>query len=106
VNSTTVRSTYPHQHIHHKANARGSGHAPVGEEFLERVTTGCASYCIRDWRACLGRYGQLGFNGPGTAPPGGIDGFAREHLTGALGGAGGTLKEVAIRTLAAWLGVS
>jgi hypothetical protein len=38
VDSTTVRSSHPHQHIHHKANARGSGHAPVDEVFLERVT--------------------------------------------------------------------
>jgi len=34
----TVRSTHPHQHIHHKANARDSGHAPADSGFLERVT--------------------------------------------------------------------
>lgn len=38
VDSATVHSTHPHQHIHHKANTRGSGHAPVDEAFLERVT--------------------------------------------------------------------
>lgn len=38
VDSTTVRSAHPHQHIHHKANTRGSGHAPIDEDFLERVT--------------------------------------------------------------------
>ena len=38
VDSTTVRSSHPHQHIHHKANTRGSGHAPVDEAFLEHVT--------------------------------------------------------------------
>lgn len=37
VDSTTVHSSHPHQHIHHKANTRGSGHAPVDEAFLERV---------------------------------------------------------------------
>jgi stalled ribosome rescue protein Dom34 len=37
VDATTVRSSHPHQHIHHKANARDSGHAPVEEGFLERV---------------------------------------------------------------------
>jgi stalled ribosome rescue protein Dom34 len=36
--SATVRSDHPHQHLHHKANARDSGHAPVEESFLERVT--------------------------------------------------------------------
>ena len=38
VDATRVRSDHPHQHIHHKANTRGSGHAPVDEDFLERVT--------------------------------------------------------------------
>ena len=37
VDRTTVHSTHPHQHIHHKANTRGSGHVPVDHEFLERV---------------------------------------------------------------------
>lgn len=37
VDSVTVRSTHPHQHIHHKANTRGSGHVPVEHDFLERV---------------------------------------------------------------------
>jgi stalled ribosome rescue protein Dom34 len=38
VDSATVRSDHPHEHLHHKANARDSGHAPVEESFLERVT--------------------------------------------------------------------
>jgi stalled ribosome rescue protein Dom34 len=37
-----VRSTHPHQHLHHKANTRGSGHAPVDHEFLERVAQAVA----------------------------------------------------------------
>jgi|SRR5579863_8848512 len=35
---TTVHSSHPHQHIHHKANAGDSGHAPVDAGFLEGVT--------------------------------------------------------------------
>lgn len=35
---TTVHSTHPHQHIHHKANSGDSGHAPVDKEFLNHVT--------------------------------------------------------------------
>jgi stalled ribosome rescue protein Dom34 len=34
---TVVRSAHPHEHLHHKANERGSGHAAVDHEFLERV---------------------------------------------------------------------
>jgi stalled ribosome rescue protein Dom34 len=37
VNRATVRSTHPDQHIHHKANAGDSGHAPVDQEFFKRV---------------------------------------------------------------------
>src|SRR5580698_2351173 len=37
VDHTTVRSTHPHQHIHHKANAGDSGHAPLDKEFLKHV---------------------------------------------------------------------
>jgi hypothetical protein len=33
----SVRSTHPHEHLHHKANSTGSGHAPVDHAFLERV---------------------------------------------------------------------
>jgi hypothetical protein len=32
-----VRSAHPHEHLHHKANERGSGHAAVDHGFLERV---------------------------------------------------------------------
>jgi stalled ribosome rescue protein Dom34 len=37
VDYTKVRSTHPHQHIHHKANAGDSGHAPLDKEFLQHV---------------------------------------------------------------------
>jgi stalled ribosome rescue protein Dom34 len=33
----TVRSTHPHEHLHHKANTRDSGHAGIDHAFLERV---------------------------------------------------------------------
>jgi stalled ribosome rescue protein Dom34 len=42
VDRTTVRSTHPDQHIHHKANAGDSGHAPVDQEFLKRVAQAIA----------------------------------------------------------------
>lgn len=42
VESTTVRSHHPDQHIHHKANSGDSGHASVDNEFLERVTEALA----------------------------------------------------------------
>jgi hypothetical protein len=32
-----IRSTEPHQHLHHKANTVGSGHAATDRGFLERV---------------------------------------------------------------------
>jgi stalled ribosome rescue protein Dom34 len=37
VDRTTVRSSHPDQHIHHKANSGDSGHAPVDQEFFKRV---------------------------------------------------------------------
>jgi hypothetical protein len=37
VNSATVRSSHPHEHIHHKANSVDSGHVAVDKAFLERV---------------------------------------------------------------------
>jgi stalled ribosome rescue protein Dom34 len=37
VDRAVVRSTHPHQHIHHKANAGDSGHAPLDKEFLKHV---------------------------------------------------------------------
>src|ERR1700692_2489048 len=37
VDRATVRSSHPDQHIHHKANAGDSGHAPVDQEFFKRV---------------------------------------------------------------------
>ena len=50
-----VRSSHPHQHLHHKANSGGSGHAPVDTEFLGRVATE------------LARAGAILIVGPGTA---------------------------------------
>lgn len=38
VDRSTIRSGHPDQHIHHKANSGDSGHAPVDNEFLKRVT--------------------------------------------------------------------
>ena len=32
VNSATIRSSHPHEHIHHKANSGDSGHVPVEKE--------------------------------------------------------------------------
>jgi stalled ribosome rescue protein Dom34 len=37
VDHSTVRSTHPHQHLHHKANSNDSGHAPLDKEFLKHV---------------------------------------------------------------------
>jgi stalled ribosome rescue protein Dom34 len=37
VDRAIVRSTHPDQHIHHKANAGDSGHAPIDQEFFKRV---------------------------------------------------------------------
>jgi stalled ribosome rescue protein Dom34 len=37
VESATVRSSHPHENIHHKANARDSGHALVDRAFLKQV---------------------------------------------------------------------
>jgi stalled ribosome rescue protein Dom34 len=38
VDSSTIHCSNPHQHIHHKANARDSGHAAVDTPFLQHVT--------------------------------------------------------------------
>jgi stalled ribosome rescue protein Dom34 len=37
VDSATVRSSHPHEHIHHKANSGDSGHVPVDKAFLKHV---------------------------------------------------------------------
>lgn len=50
-----VKSHHPHQHLHHKANARGSGHAPVEKDFLKRVA------------ATLAPAGAILITGPGSA---------------------------------------
>src|SRR6266581_3818363 len=38
----TIRATHPHQHLHHKANARDSGHSPVDTSFLKNVAEALA----------------------------------------------------------------
>jgi stalled ribosome rescue protein Dom34 len=50
-----VRSGHPHQNLHHKANTRDSGHAPVEKEFLKRVA------------ATLAPAGAVLITGPGSA---------------------------------------
>src|ERR1700733_10820841 len=42
VDRVRLDSSHPHEHLHHKANSRGSGHAPVDHEFLERVAKALA----------------------------------------------------------------
>jgi stalled ribosome rescue protein Dom34 len=42
VDHTTVKSSHPDQHIHHKANSGDSGHAPVNTEFFKRVAQAIA----------------------------------------------------------------
>jgi len=44
-----IRSSQPHQHLHHKANVVGSGHTPVEHAFLEHVSKaldGCGAVLI------------------------------------------------------------
>jgi hypothetical protein len=45
VEHTTVRSSNPHQHLHHKANSGDSGHAPLDKEFLKHVAASVAQAC-------------------------------------------------------------
>jgi len=40
--SSTVRSTHPELHLHHKANSRGSGHAPPDRDFFTQVAKSVA----------------------------------------------------------------
>ena len=42
VTSSMVRSTHPHEHIHHKANSGDSGHVAVDKAFLKRVSQAVA----------------------------------------------------------------
>lgn len=42
VDRDTVRSSHPHQHLHHKANTPGSGHVGAEPAFLERVAQALA----------------------------------------------------------------
>ena len=50
-----VHSSQAHQHLHHKANSSDSGHAPVDQDFLERVVR------------AVGDAGAILIAGPGTA---------------------------------------
>jgi stalled ribosome rescue protein Dom34 len=42
VDSTVVRSSHEHEHIHHKANSGGSGHVAVDKGFLKQVSEAVA----------------------------------------------------------------
>jgi len=53
--TTVVRSHHPDQHLHHKANSGDSGHAPVDNEFFERVVS------------ALGQAGAILITGPAGA---------------------------------------
>jgi stalled ribosome rescue protein Dom34 len=55
VEHTTVHSSHPHQHLHHKANSGDSGHAPVDKGFLERVAE------------CIAQAGAVLITGPASA---------------------------------------
>lgn len=37
--SAVILGTHPHEHLHHKANARDSGHVGIDKGFFERVRT-------------------------------------------------------------------
>lgn len=39
----TVHSSHSHEHLHHKANAGDSGHAPVDKRYLEKVCAAIAN---------------------------------------------------------------
>jgi stalled ribosome rescue protein Dom34 len=55
VERTSIRSSHPDQHIHHKANSGDSGHASVDKEFLKRVA------------AALSHAGAILITGPANA---------------------------------------
>ena len=38
VEKSVIHPAHPHQHLHHKANSRGSGHATLDKPFLEEVS--------------------------------------------------------------------
>jgi stalled ribosome rescue protein Dom34 len=50
-----IRSSHPTQHLHHKANSSGSGHAALDKHFLEQVSH------------ALAPVGAVLITGPGTA---------------------------------------
>ena len=52
---TTIKSSHSREHLHHKANAGDSGHAPVDKEYLDRVTQ------------AVERAGAILIVGPGSA---------------------------------------
>ena len=53
--TTTVHSTDPHAHLHHKANSGDSGHAAIDKGFLRNVT------------AAMAGSGAILIAGPGSA---------------------------------------
>jgi stalled ribosome rescue protein Dom34 len=42
VHPVVLHSTHPQEHLHHKANAGGSGHAPLDRAFLKRIAAAIA----------------------------------------------------------------
>jgi len=71
-----IRSTHPHQHLHHKANSQDSGHVGRDTNFLKRVT------------AALAPAGAILILGPGTAKTELVAYIQRAHpdLAGRLSG--------------------
>lgn len=64
---TTVHSSHPHQHLHHKANTRGSGHVGVDTAFLQQVA------------ASLEKAGAVLITGPANAKTELVAYLARAH---------------------------
>ena len=38
-----IKSSHPHQHLHHKANSRAGGHAPIDKAFFENTAKALAA---------------------------------------------------------------
>lgn len=76
VDSLIVRPDDPHVHIHHKANAIGSGHAPENKAYLEAVVE------------AIGGSKAILITGPGVAKTALVKHIARydpavlEHIAG------------------------
>lgn len=64
---TTVHSSHPHQHLHHKVNTTGSGHVAADTKFLQRVA------------ASLEKAGAVLITGPANAKTELVAYLARAH---------------------------